>query len=286
MTRTLALAGAALLALSAPAGAQQDFHWSQRLARGEEIKIKNVIGDVRAEPTTAGEVTVTAVRRGPGAERVRIEVVHRDEGWVVCALYPSDGGDDDDGWVMRNDGDNDGEPRDACNPRRMSVRRGSPAVDFTVHVPAGVPLAASTVSGDVHATDLRGAVRASSVSGDVDVSADGPVKATSVSGDVAATVRRLGGEGGVKLSTVSGDVTLRLPAGADADLSARTLSGRIESDFPVRLGSMDEGRNDDRDGGFVRVNVRIGHEARARLGRGGPEIKINTVSGDITLRQF
>jgi hypothetical protein len=285
MTRTLALAGAALLALSASAAAQQDFHWSQRLARGEEIRIKNVIGDVRAEPTTGSEVTVTAVRRGPNADRVRIEVVHREDAWVVCAIYPNDGGGDDDGWVMRNDHDDDGEPRDACNPRHMSVRRGSPAVDFTVHVPAGVPLAAATVSGNVRAADLRGAVRASSVSGDVDVAADGPVKATSVSGNVAATVRRVGGDAGVKLSTVSGDVTLRLPAGADADLSARTLSGRIESDFPVRLGSMDERRDDDREG-FVRVNVRIGHEARARLGRGGPEIKINTVSGDITLRRI
>jgi hypothetical protein len=299
MIRTLGLA-AALLAgaaaplpqLAAPAAAQQDYHWSGRLARGEQITVKGIIGDVRAEPTAAGEVSVTGVRRGRGAERVRIEMVRRREGVVICAVYPRDPDDDDGhGWAVRRgrDDDDDGddsEPRDACNRGNGSVRSNGARVDFTVRVPAGVRVALATVSGDVYASGLHSPVRAGSVSGNVHVSSDGPVQASSVSGNVEATLGRTAGQS-LQFSSVSGDVTLRVPASLDANFSARTLSGSIESDFPLELGSNDRRRgrddDDDDDRGSVRVRVRIGQEAHGRLGRGGPELRVNTVSGDVSL---
>ena len=139
-------APASIPSAEAPAP-QQDFRWSGRLAQGEQIQINNVIGDIRAEPADGDQVTVTGVRSGAGAERVRIEVVRRREGTVICAIYPDDG---DGRWNRRDDDDDDDrEPRDACNPRHGSNIRGDhpPAVDFTVRVPAGVRLAARTVSG-------------------------------------------------------------------------------------------------------------------------------------------
>ena len=93
----------------------------------------------------------------------------------------------------------------------------------------------------------------------------------------------------LRFSSVSGNVTLRVPASTDAEFSARTLSGSIESDFPLELGSSDRRRgrddddDDDDDGGRVRVHVRIGQEAHGRLGRGGTQLRVNTVSGDISL---
>jgi DUF4097 and DUF4098 domain-containing protein YvlB len=129
-------------------------------------------------------------------------------------------------------------------------------------------------------------VRAASVSGNVHVASDGPVQATSVSGNVEATMGRTGGES-LRFSSVSGNVTVRVPASTDADFSARTLSGNIDSDFPLELGSRDRRRgrddDDDDDDDRVRVRVHIGQEAHGRLGRGGPELRVNTVSGDIAL---
>jgi len=292
MIRILGLAAALVAGAAAPLP-QQDFHWSGRLARGEQITVKGIIGDVRAEPTSGGEVTVTAVRRGRGADRVRIEVVRRSEGVVVCAVYPHDDGDDGRGWAMRHDDDDDGdedsgrgrrEPRDACNRGNVSVRNGDARVDFTVRVPAGVRVSLASVTGDVYAAGLHSPVRAASVSGSVHVSSDGPVQASSVSGDVEATMGRTAGES-LRFSTVSGDVVLRVPASTDADFSARTLSGSIESDFPLELGSMDgrRGRDDDDDDDGPRVRVRIGQQAHGRLGRGGTDLRVNTVSGDISL---
>jgi len=301
MIRILGLAAVVLAGAAAPrsrppaaAAAQQDFRWSGRLARGEQIAVKGIVGDVRAEPASGDEVTVTAVRRGPDADQVRIEVVRRSEGVVVCAVYPSDD-DDGRGWSTRRDDDDDDgddddrgprEPRDACNRRNVSVHGEAARVDFTVRVPAGVRVSMATVTGDVYATGLHSPVRAASVSGSVHVSSDGPVQATSVSGDVEATMGRAAGES-LRFSSVSGNVTLRVPASTDAEFSARTLSGSIESDFPMELGSNDRrrGRDDDEDDddGRVRVHVRIGQEAHGRLGRGGTQLRVNTVSGDISL---
>ena len=290
------VAGAApLLRPAAPAAAQQqDFRWSGRLARGEQITVKGIIGDVRAEPASGDEVTVTAVRRGRGAEQVRVEVVRRSEGVVVCAVYPRDDRDDGRGRSMRQDDDDDDgddrddrgrrEPRDACNRGNVSVSNGDARVDFTVRVPAGVRVSLASVTGNVYASGLRSPVRAASVSGSVRVSSDGPVQASSVSGNVEATMGRTGGES-LRFSTVSGNVILRVPASTDAEFSARTLSGSIESDFPLELGSSDRRgrRDDDDDDDGPRVRVRIGQEAHGRLGRGGPRLLVNTVSGDISL---
>jgi len=291
MIRTLGLAAAfaaaAAASLATNAAAQQDFRWSGRLGRGEQITVKGIIGDIRAEPMGGDQVVVTAIRRGRGAERVRIETVRRSDGVVICAIYPRRD-DDDHGWSMRRDRDDDNDgPRDACSGgNNVSVHDGDAAVDFTVRVPAGVRVQLATVTGEVYANGLHSPVRAASVSGDVHVSSDGPVQASSVSGDVEATLGRTGGQR-LQFSTVSGDVTLRVPASIDADFTARTLSGSIDSDFPLQLGG--RGRrdrdddDDDRDGGPYRVRVRIGQEAHGRLGRGGPELAVTTVSGDVSL---
>lgn len=283
MTRMMSAALAlTMMAAAAPAAAQQDFRWSGRLAAGQTIEIRNVKGDIRAEPASGGEVTVTADYRDGRSERVRVEMVRRDYGVVICALYPSSR-NSGRSWSRDDDHDDD-EPRDACNPRGgMNVRDGDPDVVFVVRVPAGVRLSARNVSGDVEARGLRGPVDARSVSGDVHVTSAADVRASSVSGNVFASLGRIPARG-LEFRSVSGDVTLELPAGTDADFQARTLSGEIESDFPLTVEGRRGRRNDDDDDrGWPRV--RVGHNMHARIGGGGPELSVSTVSGDITLRR-
>lgn len=282
MTRTLSIALAAALAAAAalPAAAQQDFRWSGTIPSGQRIQINNIKGEIRAEPTGGSEVTVTAHPRG--GRGVRVEMVRRSYGVVICAVYPSSG----EGRRWRDDDDGRSEPRDACSSRGMNVRDNDAEVDFVVHVPAGVKLAANNVSGDVDIRGLRGPVQARSVSGDVHVSSSGEVEAASVSGDVFAALGRIPADG-LEFRSVSGNVTLELPANVDADFSARTLSGEIDSDFPLTIGGRERRRgrddDDDDDGRFVRV--RVGHDVRGRLGRGGPALSVTTVSGDVTLHR-
>jgi hypothetical protein len=261
---------------------QEDFRWSGRLARGQEIEIRGIVGDVRAEYTSGDQVEVVGRRSGDESHRVEIEVVEGRDGVIICAIYPSRGEtrarrnrDRDDDGCGRADGE-DGEI-DADDAR----------VDFTVRVPAGVKFDAKVISGDVYATSLRSPVDVATVSGDVQVSTTGTARAASVSGNVSATFGETDGEE-MEFATVSGNVVLRLARDVGAEVSAHTLTGDIESDFDLRMrpmtGDDDEDEDEDGDGG-IHVNIRIGKQATGTIGRGGPELSVNTVSGNIRLQR-
>ena len=256
---------------------QEDFRWAGRLARGQEIEIRGIVGDVRAEYTSGDQVEVVGRRSGDNAQRIQIEVVERRGGVIVCALYPPRGED-----RVRRNRDNDDGDCGRADGEHGEIDMDDARVDFTVRVPAGVKFAAKVISGDVYATSLRGPVDVATVSGDVRVSTTGTARAASVSGSVDATFGETDGEE-MEFATVSGDVTLRLAGGVGARVSAHTLTGDIDSDFPglrIRPGTGDDDEDEDDHGGF-HVNVRIGQQASGTIGRGGPELSVNTVSGNI-----
>lgn len=254
-------------------GAQEDFRWNGRLSRGQEIEIRGIVGDVAAQPASGDQVEVVGRFTGDDAERLRVEVEQEGDGVVICVIYPGQRrGDGDDGPCGRgSDWEGDDHDIDA-------------GVDFTVRVPEGVKLAAYTVVGDVNATQLRSDVEVATVEGDVRVSTTGSASATSVSGDVEATFGQTRED--MDFTTVSGDVVVRLPGDVGARVEAQTLSGEINSDFPLDTGSMTgDDDDDDEDHGGVRVNVRIGRRASGTIGRGGPELTVTTVSGNIRLER-
>ena len=57
----LALTMVALAALTQA----QDFTWTGAIPSGKRLTVKNISGDIRVEPATGGQATVTAVKR-PG----------------------------------------------------------------------------------------------------------------------------------------------------------------------------------------------------------------------------
>jgi len=262
--------------LEAVAG-QEDFRWSGRLARGQEIEINGIIGNVTAVATSGDQVEVIGRRRGRGAADVRIEAVETRDGITICTIYPQRAGR---GNGRRTDVDGDGR----CRGNNGNIDGDDAAIDFTVRVPAGVKLAANTVSGDIVAEGLRSPVEAASVSGDVRVSTSGPARASTVSGDVVATFAQTDSDE-MEFNSVSGDVTLRLAASVGAEVEAQTLSGEIHSDFPLRRGHMTDDDDDDDDRGGIQVHVRIGQSARGTIGRGGAELSVTTISGDIRLER-
>lgn len=91
---------------------------------------------------------------------------------------------------------------------------------------------ADTVSGALEARDIDGAVRFNSVSGDLTLAGGqlSLLEAHNVSGQVTADVS-LADRGAMKVSTLSGDVTLRLPADSDATVRLAVASGKVRNDF-------------------------------------------------------
>jgi lia operon protein LiaG len=253
------IAGAAVpsdAVAQARAGAR-DFRWAKSLPAGQWVRVHNVSGDVKVTGIDGDRVEVVGIRRGGGGydeDDVRVDVHEGREGVTVCALWGQDSWCDDRGSHIESHGDG----------RR---RRGS--VDFEVRLPRRLKLSANSVSGDVEVNGVGDEVRAGSVSGNVRLErVRAPrVSASSVSGDVDVQIDALTGAGDLRFTSVSGNVSLQLPRSLDADFTLRTVSGELESDFQLTLqGPMNR------------------RSLSGRIGRGGRDLHLTTVSGDVRLR--
>lgn len=253
--RTAAIAMAALLLAAGEAAAQEQFSWSGRVAEGRAVEIKGVNGAVRAVPAQGSEVRVTAVKsaRRSNPRDVRIEVVEHAGGVTLCAVYPNA---------------RDGRPNE-CRPGaggRMSVQNNDVQVAWTVHVPRGVNFIGRTVNGGIEGDNLPAAAEGRTVNGSVKLSAAGVVRAETVNGGVDITMGRSDWREALEVKTVNGGVTVRVSGDLDANVSARTVNGSIETDFPLT----------------VRGRFSTRH-LQGVVGQGGRDLNLETVNGSIRL---
>ena len=241
-------------------GATGDFHWAKSLPAGQWVRVHNINGNVSVTGVDGDRVEVVGVRRrGSGdwdGEEVRVDVREGGGGVTICALWGPDSYCDEGGMHGEMHGHG---PRDR--------------IDFEVRLPRRLKLSANSVSGDVRVSGVGDEVRAHSVSGDVrlDHVRAPSIDARSVSGDVEASVDALTGNGDLRFTSVSGNVSLELPRSLDADVTLKTVSGELDSDFPL----------------VIRGPARMGpgrHTVTGTIGRGGRELMLTTVSGDVRLR--
>jgi DUF4097 and DUF4098 domain-containing protein YvlB len=261
MTRQL-LSVALVAGLSIPAVAQNraaDFRWDKAVAAGGDVAIHNINGDIKVTPSTTGRVSVTGIKSGSSRyfDQIKAQVQESSRGIVVCVIREDSDSCDDDNVRSRHRGNRDWN---------------DVSMDLEVAVPANLRVSAGSVSGDITISGANGDVDANTVSGDVHM--DGlrasSVRGNTVSGDIEVRVDAFTGRGDLSFHSVSGNVTLELPRDFGADLSMSTVSGDMNSDFPVTLG-----------------NGRMSHRRiEARIGGGGRRLDVNTVSGDLRLRML
>jgi len=263
-SRLTGFAAAALLLSFAPTSAlsQDDtFEWEGRLAAGATLHVQNIVGNVHAVLASGNRAEVVATKMGRRSDfgEVDIEVAETDDGIKICVSYGS--------W---NHG---GAPCEHDDRDRPDNRRDDDidvSVEFEVRVPAGVDFRGGTVTGDVEATGLRSQVAASSVTGDVTVSSTELVSANTVTGSLDVELGNADWDD-LDFHTVTGDITLRLPAGLDANFEFQSISGDFESDFEVEIENQ-------------RRRL-VGTRVRGTIGDGGRTLSLKTVSGDVRLRR-
>ncbi len=240
-----------------PSGSNFDerhFAWSGVVTAGQEIEIKGLTGDIRATTAAGNEVEVEAELRGRGhdPEGVRIEVVRHPGGVTICAVYP----------------DRAGQPPNSCEPGLSGRLNGGDYdvdVTFAVAVPSGVRFVGRNVTGSVTATGLQSDVDASSVTGDVVIETTELAQATTVTGSVTAYLGGTEWNRDLRFTAVTGDVYVEVPPSARADVVAFVVNGSIVSDFPLTQTAF--GRRE------------------GKIGGGGPELRLSTVNGNVTLRK-
>jgi len=140
-----------------------------------------------------------------------------------------------------------------------------------------------TVSGDLSISNAGGSVRLESVSGDATIRAEVPlsIQAQGVSGDVHITAPSLRS---LRANTVSGDIELEAELADGGDFQVETVSGDLafglvgDATFEIRGLSTDV---------HSELDHRLeGQVDRRRLivGRGGPRLVFNSMSGDVDVR--
>lgn len=272
------------------------FTLSEAVSAGGLVRIATFNGRIEITSSSSGRVEISAakdIRRGD-IEDVGFEIRREDGGITVCAV-----------WVGMSECDGGGGYRSGRRGRDWS-RDHQGEVDFSVQIPAGMRVKASSGNGDVlisgagaeviastgngrvNVAGSTGEVTASTGNGDVTVenaggpvkvstgsgavrvvTSTGPVSANSGNGDIDVSIGKLDRMPGMSFSTGNGEVRLTLPAEVGAELDASTGNGNVTSDFPVTLrsGRMDPSR------------------LRGTIGSGGGRLTISSGNGDVEIRR-
>ncbi len=220
------------------------FAWRGRLEPGKTLLLRNLNGPIVVEAAAGDEAEVTA---GVGFEKsspkdIRFEQRTDARGVQICAAWPGQAScfDGAGGKVADND----------------------LQVTFRVKLPRGAGLDAGTVNGELAVRGVAGAARLATVNGGVEVgAAAAPLTVGTVNGSIHARLVGLAGVGDLHFATVNGDVNVQLPAHADAEVAARTVSGTISI-----------------------LGTSYREKARTTLGKGGRQLSAQTVNGSIAFR--
>ncbi len=230
----------------------RDFHWHGKLTADQLLTIKNVNGDIDANAADIDEAQVDATKSGPNADQIRIDVVPGAEGVTICAIYPGMSGNcQGGGRGFSNNGHNNGK------------------VHFMVRVPKNVRFAADNVNGNVSADGMGREVRANSVNGNVDVATTSWAEAKTVNGRIKAAMGSAGWSGTLDVESVNGSIEIDMPSDFSAEVNFSSVNGHIDSDFPLTINN----------------SWPVGHKANGTIGKGGRELAIKTVNGNVELRK-
>ncbi len=240
----------------------RNFAWQGDLSGERWIRVRNLNGPVKVVRSPDARVTIGVVAKGT---RLRdLELVREVDGNGVTAC-------------VARDGSTDCEPR---GDQRLGLNRvirrllgqsdGSYSAEFTVYLPQDARIDITTVNGAIDIESAGREFRVKSVNGPVRLTAIGEAfHAETVNGSVTATLDLVGAHGAVELSTVNGSVTAEMPSSLSADVSLKTVNGRVSSDF------------------LAPVEGRAGARAKSLdgvVGTASHRVSLKTVNGSASLR--
>lgn len=179
----------------------------------------------------------------------------------------------------------DGPFRDQDGDGRNNWRNPGYQVhyDFVIQVPVKTDILLKTVTeGDIEVTNVEGEFDVRNVNGKVTIEEiAGAGTAHTVNGAVKVVFSRNPGDG-CSFKTINGDLDVYFTSGLSADFALKTFHGDILSDFPVTYLPQKAGKAERKGTKYIyRSNRFVG----VRTGSGGPEMKMDTLNGDILIHK-
>jgi hypothetical protein len=276
MNKQVALGFFAVLALAdkAAAAVTDQKTWSQSFpvsAAMPRLLIDNIWGNVRVRIGAAREIAVTVDEKRSAPSQELFELSKQ----TIFLDVKADG----DGVAMVV-----GKQDDTVRPRINRCRGCRVDYQFEVTVPPGTQIDVSTVTdGSIDVAGGGGPVSASNVNGPVEVKdLQDCAQIESVNGAVEVAFARAPSRD-CSIKTINGDITLTVPGGTGLDAALSVMQGSVVSEFdlePLALPAKIDQRKEE--GRFV---YHIEQAAGIRLGTGGPTFSIESLNGDLRIRQ-
>jgi|CXWL01.1.fsa_nt_gi hypothetical protein len=274
MKKTLAATALAVLVLLATAQAR-----AERIvvppsdpARPVKLEIELINGGVTIEGWDGKEVVIEA----SAAERLDDDDDDEDEDEPDTPTPPG---------MKRLDNRSLGlEVVEEKNVVTISTESYRVPIQLAIKVPRRANLAISTVNdGDISVAGVEGDLELQNVNGSITADRiSGSVLANTVNGDVRVRLSR-GSDKPMAFTSLNGDVEVSLPAGFRADVTLRSDNGEIFSELDLVTDKNPPKVEEQHDG--KRFRVSIDPSIRGTLGGGGPELRLQTVNGDILLKK-
>jgi len=195
------------------------------------------------------------VKAANAAGTIRVEAIHA-HGVGISAEASGGTEEERDRWLVETRGSqSEVSVRVCCGPcarRNQKACKGDVRFDLALRVPEDSHLELNGASSSVTVTDVTGEQSIATASGAIEVDgSEGPLRIQTASGKISVRPREPAPS---RIQSASGDVSLALPAGAGARVSFTSVSGRLNGDARLRS-----------------------------VGRSGPRISVQTVSGDLTV---
>lgn len=269
-----------VFAATVVAGAQTRKQFQFAVSSGASVSVINEYGAVTVRPAVGGQVIVSAILYSPKVEVNDTRSTNRVQ-LRTHLLQPANA---QEGRV-----DYDVQVPAHCN---VVLRSATGPISVT-----GIEGGDVTAEGDTAQIEVRdggnGHVHLRTVNGPITVAniSGGHVEITSVSGDV--TLERVtgpyvsasgntglirytgdfGGEGEYSLTNHAGDIEIALPASASVEISARSVKGTVENNFPF------EPKDDSA------ASTRQGKSFTGKVSAGASSVRLRTFSGDIRVKK-
>ncbi len=152
-------------------------------------------------------------------------------------------------------------------------------MDFQLQVPRAMEVTLKTVEGgNVQVRDVKGNFTVRNVNGGIEMeNISGSGSARTVNGKIKVSFRENPRQNS-SFQSVNGPIELSFTPKLAADFRFTTFNGGIFTDFPMTSLAA-EAAQEQRDG--AREIIRTRRSTGARVGAGGPEIRVENLNGDI-----
>lgn len=172
------------------------------------------------------------------------------------------------------------------NVMQVDVSSHQRTIDLIIQVPAKTSLKLGSVNdGDIKVEDVSGEIEVENVNGGVTLTRiSGAAIAHALNDDVVVTFVKVDPGKPMSFSSLNGDIDVTFPADLRANVRFKAQNGDIYSDFDMKMEPTTQ-RVEEGGKGGGKYRLRIEQTMEGKINGGGPEIKFETLNGDVFVRR-